>query len=400
MAISDYRSNPRSKRSLREQYGPTLEEERNEALRRMMDRGETPSSFGSVKDFEAARQREIQAERDRVGPMAYDQAQGKMIPSPKARRERLSAEMEAAEKSVGEAKKRGDDFWKKRVVNEIVFDGPGRAGWADDGEQVYQVEAPSGGYVSVKGKDAVANIQASLDRDREEAARAEKFQTALADTKRRVAMTRLTDSGYDWKSEDSAELFNDDGSLNLDKAKRAADLAQGQKAQATFDAWDYDKQLDRDAQAIARDSRSRLRVLRGAAREGRATDKDLAEMRELERMVSLGDKPRNRDGLRAGFWRTEAEDQDRNRIAEVEKFRVLAESQQKQADAVRTKTESVGRPLTDEEIKGLGYPAWDDEVAWQELIKVNPAAAEIYKMRPVNVSKAGRAMSKALSVFA
>ena len=225
-------------------------------------------------------------------------------------------------------------------------------------------------------------------------------QDSVDNYRRERVLNRLTDSGYDWKSEDSAALFDQDGNINVDRAKRAADLAQGQKAQETFDSWDYDKQLDRDAQAIARDSRSRLRILRSAAREGDLNAAGLAEMQELERTVSLGDNPRNRDGLRAGFWRTEAEDQDRNRIAEVEKFRVLAESQQKQADAVRTRTESVGRPLTDEEIKGLGYPAWDDEVAWQEIIKVNPAAAEVYKMRPVNVSRAGRAMSKALSAFA
>jgi len=347
--------------------------------------------------------------------MAYDQSQGKMIPSPKARRERLSAELDTAEKAKTEAKKKGDEDWKKEVLQEFVTEAPARSGTTKDGS-MFQSETPSGGYVSARsgsknGIDVSTNMQASIDRDRDKESRLADMRAQGRDIRDRLVTDRLNAAGYDWKSAESANLYKD-GKLDFDKAKRAADLAQGQKAQETFAAWDADKRLGREAVRIERDARRELSNLRSARvsryggvgrREGRAlSEAEMSRMRELENMIETGEQ--NRDGLNPGFWRTEAEDQERNRMAQVESSRrtaersqALAESQQKQAAAVRTRTEAVGRPLTEDEIKKLGYPSWDDEAAWQERMKTDPSAYEVYKMRPVNVSRAGKAMSRALS---
>ena len=411
MASSDYRFNRRSNKSVREQWGPTAEEERQEAMDRLIQSGRTPSSFGSVKNFESAVREEVNSAREARGPMAYDQSQGKMIPSPKARRERLSAELDTAEKAKTEAKKKGDEDWKKEVLQEFVTEAPARSGTTKDGS-MFQSETPSGGYVSARsgsknGIDVSTNMVKSRDSDREVADRNERFQTALAENRQRAAMTRLTDSGYDWKSADSSELFKKDGSLNLDKAKRAADLAQGQKAQETFAAWDTDKRLDRLAVMKERDDRRRLSDLRSARvprygdvgrRAGRDLDEaEMAEMRQLESNIKQGEE--DRGGLNAGFYRRKAEEEDRTNIAAAIDFNRRAEAQRKQSQALQTKIQA-GENISDEQLRAANLPARDDEEAWNALIESDPTGEyrRIYNsVREVKTSRAGNAMSRAFA---
>lgn len=273
-----------------------------------------------------------------------------------------------------------------------------RAVPTDDGGEMRQVATKYGTVTLPASAQMVADSKAYREK---EAARAAKIADMRVKGRNRALeveadqlAARLREKGL------PDEPRKEDGSFDADKAR-------GMLSQKTFDDWDYDKRLARNAVRLERDARAELRDLRSATRsrfgatgrrDGQAPNQEeLARMRELENMIETGEQ--ERDGLRPGFWRSVAEDEDRNRIAGVEKSRVLADSQRKQADAVRKKADSVGRPLTDEELKSIGYPAWDDEVAWQELIKVNRSAAEVYRMRPVNVSRAGRAMSKALSAY-
>lgn len=398
MAIGQYRFNRRSNKSVREQWGPTLEEERGEALRRMMDRGQTPSSFGSMDKFEAARQQEVQAERDRRGPQAYDQSQGKMIPSPKARRERLSAEMDAAEKGKAEAKKKGDEDWKKRAIRDIAFDGPGRAARTEEGS-MYQSETPSGGFVSARsgsknGVDVAGNMQSSFWRDADRDAQlakvrdnARKIRERIDTEKGNSLVAQLNEAGV------TVSPRKEDGSIDLDKA-------QGMLASAKQNEWAEEKRMlavGREQQKMDRQRlRDLTRELRNDGIRGRYMTAQERRDRENERagLIASTQYMNDRD-LRDYGVRAES-----NRLADIERSRQVAEAQDKQADAVLTKVQSTGQPPTDAQLKMLGYPDSGDVEAWQELIKTDPVAAKIYQtFRSPKVSSSGRAMSRALSAY-
>lgn len=411
MAIGQYRFNPRSNKSVREQWGPTLEEERGEALRRMMDRGQTPSSFGSMDKFEAARQQEVQAERDRRGPQAYDQSQGKMVSSPKARRERLSAEMDAAEKGKAEAKKKGDkDFERARKTPgaRSYFNADEEwAGWQPskdgsksrfirqtDGDELVQIQTPSGGFVSAKGKNVASNYDASRYDEEERLAR-----LAQVRANGRAIRDRLdTEMGDKLAAQLKSEGVvvtprREDGSIDLDKA-------QGMLASAKQNEWAEEKRMlavGREQQKMDRQRlRDLTRELRNDGFRGRYMTAQERRERENERagLIASTQYMNDRD-LRDYGVRAES-----NRLAEIERSRQVAEAQNKQADAVMTKIESTGQPPTDAQLKMLGYPDSSDAEAWQELIKTDPVAAKIYQtFRSPKVSSSGRAMSRALSAF-
>lgn len=401
---------PRSRASVRKQEGPTREEELGAAKDRLIASGRPPSSFGSVDKWNAAVQADANAAVKARGPMAYDTARGELIPSPRARFARLGAEMDAAEAAGADARKKGEEDWKKQTLAEIAFEGPGRARKTEEGS-MYQSDTPSGGYVSARsgsknGIDVAKNMQASMWRDADEAKRAEAFQKGLASS-RQVADKNAADRLSGQLAGIGVNMMptTKDGRLDVGRA-------EGMLASAKRDQWATDARLDRLAVLMERDARRELSDLRRSKRNrygksnARAGDMDepttAARMRQLE--LNLSDGEKSRSGLNPGFWRTEAESEYRNQIAEVKeqrrsaaRARARAEVQDKQAAAVRREAESKGRPLTDEEIKRRGYPAWDDEVGWQERMKTDPNAVEIYNMRPVNVSRAGRAMSRVLS---
>ena len=236
---------------------------------------------------------------------------------------------EEAEKRKAEAKKAADEKFDevKNTPGAQVFDwrdvdgAPGSRrevrGLGDSkDEELVQIEAPSGGFITARGKGLTDNLSKAEVRAREEMARAQKFQETLANNRRERAMNRLTDSGYDWKSEDSAALFNPDGTLNTAKAKRAADLAQGQKVRATFQSWDADKELERRAVAMQKDARSEERYLRQAqrgayglmAQRESQSPEGRARITQLQNNLAAGES--NRGGLEPGFWRQEAEKVD------------------------------------------------------------------------------------------
>lgn len=371
--------------------------------------------------------------------MAYDQSQGKMIPSPKARRERLSAEMDAAEKGKAEAVKKGNEDWRKQALYEIAFEGPGKMARTVEGS-MYQSETPSGGFVSARsgsknGVDVAKNMQDSLDRDANKEARLADMRAKGRDIRDRLVTDRLTAAGYDWKSANSADLYKD-GKLDFDKTKRAADLASGRRARDTFAAWDegdrmlamgierqklsrreissINKQLrsdgyrgqymdpaDRDA-LIARLSGLREEVEKTGDRQLRDYGRDweavnVANINQLKER----EKAQKTQGQAA---RTQAEAYNRP-MTEEEFFNVqnFNEAQRGESRSFRAWARSKSGPLTDDELAEAGYPSRSDEKGWSDRIKNNPSLRSIYEeyIRPgKKVSRTGRIMARALAAFA
>jgi hypothetical protein len=104
----------------KKQWGATLAEERGEAQDQMLSEGADPNSM-STRDWQLAREERVKANREARGPMVYDQAQGKLVPS--------GADAQKQEQVIQRLGVSAEDYWdrnpesKRTAVNtrgEIV----------------------------------------------------------------------------------------------------------------------------------------------------------------------------------------------------------------------------------------------------------------------------------------
>lgn len=387
MAISDYRFNRRSNKSVREQWGPTAEEERQEAMDRLIQSGRTPSSFGSVKNFESAVREEVNSAREARGPMAYDQSQGKMIPSPKARRERLSAwvdEQDRIEKEAEEYKAKNSDAGRTAIVKD----------WSEDPEvaaarKTGSIAAIEQATKNARSRDRVArglpkgpgtpesdtaalggkNISTKPDAAKvrevsveelakgfqddllEETERNRTRREKVSDYQNELVEKRLTDSGYNWKSAESADLY-EDGKLNIDKAKRAADKAEGLRARATLQSWDDDKILNKRAEDIKQNNIRTRNYLR-SAQEGRyglgvLKDAFLPEnqrlLAQLEADFAAAEKSPGSLST-PSFWRVKAETEYNNAVRDIQADKNIQDAASIQTKSSKNVSETINAQL-------------------------------------------------------
>jgi hypothetical protein len=93
----------------------------------MLDEGVNPNSM-SNRDWQMAREERVKANRAARGPQAYDQAQGKLIPSPRAQaqanamtQEKWDAQEQARVTQAAEDKKRqgvsAEDYWERNPTS-------------------------------------------------------------------------------------------------------------------------------------------------------------------------------------------------------------------------------------------------------------------------------------------
>jgi hypothetical protein len=418
----------------RKQWGPTKADEEIQALGQLADERFDPEN---PREAATAISERAKANRAARGKQVFDTAQGRLVSADRGEKE--------AEKAVQRLGLSAEDYWERNPTSQrtvTVQDwskdpevaaaiksgdisaiekatknardrnrvarglpkGPGTtegdaaAGRAQSNTAAMGVNSIDNGVTVNTGRPALQPARSEV----EVMDLAREYQAERANQQARIAGVRkkFNDNRLEAEADQLSARLKEKGLPNEPRKNDGsydADKARGMLAQKTFDDWDYDKRLARDAVRAERDARGQLSDLRRKERRGAATPEDRLAMRDLERSVEAGEQ--ERDGLRPGYWRSVAEDEARNKVAGVERSRILAESQEKQADAAKKRAEVLGRSLTAEELQQFGYPSWDDEAAWQELIKTNPAAAEVYKTKPVNVSRAGRAMSKALTAF-
>lgn len=354
----------------RRQWGPTKADEEIAALGQLADEGFDPKN---EKEAALGISERAKANRAARGKMVYDQAQGRLVAADRGKEE--------TERAVQRLGLSAEDYWERNPESK-------RTAVNTRGETVDVMDMARERQAERADRQNKLAAARKAGRDRGLEMEEEQLSARLKEKgiSPEAAATKVEKTYLD-------ELAGTKGT----RTGFDANKARGMLAQKTFDDWDYDKRLARDAVRAERDARGQLSDLRRKERRGAATAEDRLAMRDLESSIETGEQ--ERDGLLPGYWRSVAEDEARNKVAGIERSRILAESQEKQADAVRKRTEALGRSLTAEELQQFGYPSWDDEAAWQELIKANPAAAEVYKTKPVKVSRAGRAMSKALAAF-
>jgi len=109
----------------KKQWGPTKSDEEFEALGELLDEGFNPKN---KRQADIAVNERVKAKRAERGPMAYDQARGELIPSPRARaqanamtQEKWDAQEEARIAQAAEDKKRqgvsAEDYWERNPTS-------------------------------------------------------------------------------------------------------------------------------------------------------------------------------------------------------------------------------------------------------------------------------------------
>lgn len=304
----------------RKEWGPSKGEREIEALSQLADEGFDPQNQRQAATAINERARANQAAR---GEMAYDQAQGRMVPSARELARRASEDEALASDARGRADEELDRLGVTPSANDFWDDSASML--RNDRAQTRQVATGDGGEVmQIASKRGVATSQRTQEQvdtaraNQEQAAdRARRFQQALVDNRARANQRsaseltpKLAQLGVQYSP------TRKDGSFDTDRA-------QGLIAKATFQQWDDDKRLDTQAERLAKETRRELRGLRNY-QEFMGPRLDPESSRELtNRIVELEtdlSEAANRPGgmSEPSYWRMKAESQFRNQSRDAQ----------------------------------------------------------------------------------
>lgn len=286
---------------------PTRGQLLSEAQSQMFDEGMDPNSMSS-RDWEIARNEKAKANRAALGELAFYQDRGVYEPSPRQRAAWAREDEEMTTEARGQADKELERVGVSPSANDFWDDsGQRRVGTADGG-QVVQRAGKYGFGSTVRDKETVDRI---ASQEAESGDRARRFQQALVDNRARAnqrSAAELTPKLAELGAATSP--VRPDGSFDTDRA-------QGMVARATFQQWDDDKRLDKQADRIAKETRRELRGLRnyqenmGPRLNPQSSEELTKRITELETDLSeAADKP---GGLNEpSYWRMKAESQYTN----------------------------------------------------------------------------------------
>lgn len=300
---------------------PTLEQERYAARQRMLDEGVDPESM-SPKDWKLRQEEYVKEDRNRRGELAFYQDRGVYEPSPRQRATWAREDEEMATESRGRADEELERVGVSPSANDFWDDsGQRRVGTADGG-QVVQRAGKYGFGSTVRDKETVDRI---ASQEAESADRARRFQQALVDNRARANQRsaaeltpKLAELGVPYSP------VGKDGSFDTDRA-------QGLIAKATFQQWDDDKRLDKQAERLAKETRRELRGLRnyqenmGPRLNPESVQALTGRIVELE--TDLSEAANRRGGMsETSYWRMKAEAQYNNQSRQAQAAKNLEDA--------------------------------------------------------------------------
>lgn len=300
---------------------PTRDQLLSDAQSQMLSEGLDPNSMSS-RDWEIARNERAKANRAALGELAFYQDRGVYEPSPRQRATWAREDEEMATESRGRADEELERVGVSPSANDFWDDSGQRRVGTADGRQVVQRAGKYGFGSTVRDKETVDRI---ASQEAESADRARRFQQALVDNRARANQRsaaeltpKLAKLGVPYSP------VGKDGSFDTDRA-------QGLIAKATFQQWDDDKRLDKQAERLAKETRRELRGLRNY-QETMGWRLNPESARELtDRIVELetdvSEAANRRGGMsETSYWRMKAEAQYNNQSRQAQAAKNLEDA--------------------------------------------------------------------------
>lgn len=291
--------------SQRRRLGPTRDDEWGMSVQEMMDEG-VVGEFNTKKKADAEINRRTKARREAAGTQAYSTAEGRLIPAQETRtRQAMERNAARAEKAAQRQGLSAEDYWERNPESKSMA-------------------------VNTKG-ESVAVMDLNRQFREEQAAREARFarvreagrQSALAragrpqrDLVMEDGSTELNQAWLNQVQDLQTKLKDAGGNEYVDAAltdKNNITTFSPEKARAilakhTFQKWENDEILDRQAVQLERDKRAQRSYLLSARRgafgpavqERANSEEQTAALQQIETELNQGyGKP--------DFWREQAE---------------------------------------------------------------------------------------------